>query len=152
MKKFILCTILILGLNGFAFSQNSFVSAGSDEQNGSGEISYSIGQIGQEYQNKVHQGVQQPFEWYRISTDVKGYENPPFTVFPNPFQGDLTLESSVSRSFDYRVVTTTGKVVAKGSSNSKIKRISLPPLSDNIYFLEILWANNKSVKLKLTKI
>jgi len=96
--------------------------------------------------------VQQPFEWYGISTDVKVYENPPFTVFPNPFQGDLTLESSVSRSFDYLVVTTTGKVVARGTSNSIIKRISLPPLSDNIYFLEIHWANNKPVKLKLTKI
>lgn len=152
MKKIISCLIIILGLNGFAFSQYAFVSAGGDEQNGSGVISYSIGQIAQEYQNKAHQGVQQPYEWFRVSTDVKGYENPPFTVFPNPFQGDLTLESAVSRSFDYRVITTTGKVVAKGSSNSKIKRISLPPLSDNIYFLEILWANNKSVKLKLTKI
>ena len=152
MKKFTLCMIALFGLNTFAFSQYAFVSAGGDEQNNSGTISYSIGQIAQEYQNKVHQGVQQPYEWFRVSTDVKGYENPPFTVFPNPFQGDLTIESAVSRSFEYRVVSTTGKVVAKGSSNSKIKRISLPPLSDNIYFLEILWANNKSVKLKLTKI
>ncbi len=152
MKKFVLSVCVIFGLNFNLNAQYAFVSTGGDEQNGSGAVSYSIGQIAQVNLNRINQGVQQPYEWYRVNTEVKGYENPPFTVFPNPFQGELTLESEVSSSFHYQVLSTTGKVVAKGSSNSKIKRISLPPLSDNLYFLEVLWDNNKSVKLKLTKL
>ncbi|MBI1305094.1 MAG: T9SS type A sorting domain-containing protein [Bacteroidetes bacterium] len=58
-------------------------------------------------------------------------------VYPNPVVNVLTIDNTYGRSVSWRLVTTTGQLVAEGKTTKTKETIAMDSLSSGLYFLEL---------------
>jgi len=71
------------------------------------------------------------------------------TIFPNPFENDIQIESTLNHEFEkIIVVDLTGKIVFESSSD--LNRIALGTLSKGVYILRLI-TNKSEANFKIVK-
>ena len=142
MKKTSLFSIVaLLASNAFVFGQSNTVSSGGNASSSSGSVSYSIGQVvytsAEGDNGSINQGVQQPY-----SVDViTGIEHPEIdlSVFPNPTQGQITLNIALDRTESYscNLFDATGRLVFTQDKLNPATIISLETFAVGTYTLSV---------------
>ena len=66
-----------------------------------------------------------------------------YKAYPNPVKSQLIVEMDIAEEKEYRIYSTVGKLLLRGTLNSKTNKINLSSLPYNVYFLKI---NNQTVK------
>jgi polyhydroxybutyrate depolymerase len=82
------------------------------------------------------------------SIDEIGTTNLNFSVYPNPSNGEVTIENNFSENKAFRIYSTLSEVVLSGQVNPGIHTVDLSNLPANIYILEI---ENQVIKLIKTE-
>ena len=152
-KRFFNLTIMsifcISALNG----QQSVTATGGDAASGIGSVSYSIGQIlSQTISNTtgtVNQGVQQPKEYYSITSAGIIAENKTVCfIYPNPTNGliKLVIENPCYAKFRFRLYSINGLLLQDKEIETSETEISLFNQSGSIYFLKVI-KNKKEIQL-----
>ena len=70
------------------------------------------------------------------------------SVYPNPFNKQLTIEIESVKDIEYKVYTIIGELVYSGKMNSQINTIDLSSLAPNVYILNI---ENQTIGIIKTK-
>lgn len=136
-------------------AQSNTVSTGGDATGNGGSASYSIGQI--DYQNSsgatgnYHQGVQQPFEFYKeLSLNEIAQWNT--SIFPNPtFESVVIKIDPYPSDLSYQLFDVSGKLLTQGTINGKETAISMTSYSSGSYQLRIIQNNQQIETIKIIK-
>lgn len=72
-----------------------------------------------------------------------------FDIYPNPSNGNVTINSADENKYDVNIISTDGRVVYKQDKLSKTQNIVLNDLSKGIYFVKITTVNNYTTIKKL---
>ena len=143
-------SVLLLGLGLTAQAQQATLSSGG-MATGSGSVAYSIGQIAYttatNASGSITQGVQQPIEIYTLGVDDFVNISLIMKAYPNPTQGDLTLEITDLKleNLTFQLIDLQGRSIENrkiANTNETIKMENLPSAT---YFLKVT-NNNKEVK------
>jgi hypothetical protein len=143
-------SVLLLGLGLTAQAQQATLSSGG-MATGSGSVAYSIGQIAYttatNASGSITQGVQQPIEIYTLGVDDFVNISLIMKAYPNPTQGDLTLEITDLKleNLTFQLIDLQGRSIENrkiANTNEIIKMENLPSAT---YFLKVT-NNNKEVK------
>lgn len=156
MKK-IYSTCLLISATTFSFSQSNTVAAGGDASGAGGSLSYSIGQI--DYTNQtsasgnIHQGVQQPFEFYKNTSSIDEMNSPEMTLYPNPTREFiiLNISSALLDKLTYDLYDMTGKLVSTGIIVSNETTIDTRNYAPGEYHLSISQQNEQIQSFKIIK-
>jgi hypothetical protein len=149
-------TVLIVGLNFSGIAQQVTNVSGGDVKSSTGSVSYSVGQVFQEYQQStagsVTQGVQQT---YTISTlYVKNISmNLLIDVYPNPTADLLVLKvmGLKENSLKYRLLDLNGALIVSESILGESTQLDLHSLPSSTYFIEVLRDTDKLQTFKIIK-
>ena len=60
-----------------------------------------------------------------------------YLVYPNPIHSQLRVEMEVAKEKEFRIYSTSGKLLLSGMLDSNINEINLSSLSPNVYVLKI---------------
>ena len=71
-----------------------------------------------------------------------------FKTYPNPTNGELTIEINSSERKEFKIFSTLGELVLTGNLDADINTIDLSSLPSNIYILNI---DNQSIRIVKTK-
>ena len=143
-------SVLLLGLGLTAQAQQATLTSGG-MATGSGSVAYSIGQIAYttvtNSAGSIAQGVQQPIEIYTLGVDDFVNISLIMKAYPNPTQGDLTLEITDLKleNLTFQLIDLQGRSIENrkiANTNETIKMENLPSAT---YFLKVT-NNNKEVK------
>ena len=143
-------SVLLLGLGLTAQAQQATLTSGG-MATGSGSVAYSIGQIAYttvtNSAGSIAQGVQHPIEIYTLGVDNFVNISLKMKAYPNPTQGDLTLEITDLKleNLTFQLIDLQGRSIENrkiANTNETIKMENLPSAT---YFLKVT-NNNKEVK------
>ena len=67
-----------------------------------------------------------------------------YSVFPNPFQEEITIETTTSKETEYQVYSMMGQLLMTGVFSQGEAKVDLSQLSPNLYYLRV---DNQSFKL-----
>ncbi len=138
----VLCVLMLS--SPYVRGQSSVQSAGADAQGNGGSASFTVGQVvyttNTGSSGSSHQGVQQPYEFYTITSIEEGTDILlSSTVFPNPAQTTVSL--SVDDIFDgtlrYELYDLMGKQIQTDKIDSKTTAIPLQECASGTYMLKI---------------
>ena len=127
-------SVLLLGLGLTAQAQQATLSSGG-MATGSGSVAYSIGQIAYttatNASGSITQGVQQPIEIYTLGVDDFVNISLIMKAYPNPTQGDLTLEITDLKleNLTFQLIDLQGRSIENrkiANTNETIKMENLP--------------------------
>jgi hypothetical protein len=143
--------LFLLCCCGLIRAQQSAVSAGGDATSTSGSVSYSIGQAC--YINEtsstsnLNQGVQQPYEFFIITTVDAPDPAPDLSVYPNPLRDFVTLNYSgaITAGLKYNLFDQLGNLIATQSILTQQTEIRMDQLAMATYMLQIVSAD-KTIK------
>ncbi|MCT4624953.1 MAG: T9SS type A sorting domain-containing protein [Schleiferiaceae bacterium] len=127
-----------------AFSQSSINSTGGEANGLGGKVSYSIGQIDYTSQTSntgnLNLGVQQPYEFFNISTLENELPQLSVSALPNPTVNNvvLTLKTRGIKCYSYLLTDSRGKELIKNSIQQTETEIEMSHLADAIYFLTVI--------------
>ena len=82
------------------------------------------------------------------SINENNASNENYKVYPNPANGQVTIEIKMDKEKEFGIFSTTGELVLRGRLKSNINTIDISSLPANVYFLNI---DNQSIKLIKTK-
>ena len=82
------------------------------------------------------------------SFNENNFKQENYSVYPNPFNAELSIAKEIVRGEEYRIYSAIGNLVSSGRLNSNISTIDLSSLPPSIYILKI---DNHSVKLIKTE-
>lgn len=83
-----------------------------------------------------------------ITTSLEENRQAQIKVYPNPFLDWLTIDCKTSTAKDYKIYSTLGEVVRKGTTSSTMNAIDLSNLPPNVYFLRTESQTIKLIKKK----
>ena len=142
MKKTSLFSIVtFLACNACVFGQSNTVSSGGNASSSSGSVSYSIGQVvytsAEGDNGSINQGVQQPYT-VDVITGIEHSEID-LSVFPNPTQGQITLNIALDRTESYScsLFDATGRLVFAHDKLNPATIISLEAFAVGTYTLSV---------------
>jgi len=109
--------------------------------------------IGTNYDINASEEIWKFFSQYDINGRIKknygcGNGNYNVNIYPNPTSSYVYVTGDFSKKSEYKIVTTRGTVIKKGTLNGKKTKINLSDLPSKIYFLQI---DNKYYKIFKTK-
>lgn len=155
MNKIYLTSILLSAAT-FSFSQRNTVASGGDASGTGGSLSYTAGQV--DYTNQIstsgdsNQGVQQPFEFYEITSDIDELNSGNFSIYPNPSNEYLILKTpSVAENLSYTLYDMMGKVISTGDIFSIETKVDTRSYAPGEYHISILSDNLKIESFKIIK-
>lgn len=148
---------ILLPLSCWGQSTDQYVisSSGNHYSNGNIQMSYTIGESVTATlagaSNKLTQGFHQPI-W-----EVLGIEDyTPFstvTVYPNPLDKQLTIETNFHEIASYELVDFSGKLIRKGILEKQITTVETSDLTPSEYLLNVIDAEQTIIStFKLIKI
>lgn len=153
MRKIYLTGILI-SASTLSYTQSNTVASGGDASGSGGTLSYTIGQI--DYNNQTsasgntNQGVQQPFEFYKITSGINESSLADVSLYPNPTNEYIILKIDTSLdNLNYNLHDMTGRIVSKGIISSNETKIDARDYAPGQYQLTI---NQKEIELESFKI
>jgi hypothetical protein len=136
-------------------AQYNFTSGFGELKGPGGYASQSIGQIAyttiSSDSGTVKQGVIQPYQISVLSGAEREEIQLSFNVFPNPVQGELTLqiENLQTESLQYRLFDINGRLLQNSIIRDASSLISTADLIPATYFLQVL---DKDKLLKIFKV
>lgn len=156
MKKLILFFAFLIGAT-CSYSQQLTTSSGGETTGTGGSTSYSIGQIAYSVYSDdtgtISEGVQQPYEIYRITGIKPNLTISNIKVYPNPTSNNLLLEiSDVNQSLSYQLFNSSGILLKTQKDLESKTVINMDDISSNIYFLKIFDKNKIVSSFKIIKI
>ncbi|MBL1280500.1 MAG: T9SS type A sorting domain-containing protein [Fluviicola sp.] len=124
-------------------------SAGAEMSNSSLQLSYTIGET---FTNTLTQSGSTNtlgFQQSGLST-VTIEENVEITIalYPNPVSEQLTLTTTSTASYSYKIYDVTGRIVVLGGKKTGKTIINVQSLVEGKYFLEYISKSNKNTHLK----
>ena len=143
-------SVLLLGLGLTAQAQQATLTSGG-MATGSGSVAYSIGQIAYttatNASGSITQGVQQPIEIYTLGVDDFVNISLIMKAYPNPTQGDLTLEITDLKleNLTFQLIDLQGRSIENRKIANTNETIKMENLPNATYFLKVT-NNNKEVK------
>lgn len=144
MEKYrqLILTAFILFLGFSSRAQQNTVTAGGVSSGTGGSVTYSIGQIDFRSQTSANgnitQGLQQPYEIF--STGISTLERElNFSVFPNPTNGEITIQTteSLSNQTHFELFDGKGKRILKNRIFQQSSFLDLSEFASGSYFLTI---------------
>jgi hypothetical protein len=147
--------LLVLFLPGCLSAQYNFTSGYGELKGPGGYASQSVGQIAyttlSSENGTVKQGVIQPYQISVISGAEQEAIQLSFQVFPNPVQGELTLqiENLQSENLQYRLFDINGRLLQNSIIRDASSLISTTDLVPATYFMQVL---DKDKLLKVFKV
>ena len=159
MKLQLISLLLFFALNAEAQIERQVLATGGNTFYGQDmQLDFTIGQIDFETlaQNNfiLTQGFQQPnIIITNTSVDEKQIKN--ISVYPNPFNDVITLETSETHNnLIFELINLKGQKILKGEllANEKTTTINSSDLNSGVYFLNIIDKNNISKQYKIVKL
>ena len=158
--KFIHVSLLcLLGTFLFAQSQDQYVisAQGGISESATVTLSWTIGDLITETVTEDDASLTQGFHQPAITVRETTAElNADFvaTVYPNPFEGDLTLDiENAGLEYDMQIMDMTGKFIWKGHSDQSHQRIALRDLPAAQYVLRVSFRDDtRSKTFEITKL
>lgn len=153
-KGFFVCLLVVFSTPLFA--QSSMNTSGGAAKSSDGLISYSVGQLTNAKLDKSNEGVQQPYEFYKIKGNIKNIflSDTKVSLYPNPFKRYINIEiNKIEEGFTFELQDLAGRKVKVGPINTYVKsfEIDLGELSSTIYILLIKQFNTPIKKFKIQK-
>ncbi len=147
---------LLFSASPFCFSQSNTVSSGGNASGIYGSLSYTIGQI--DYSNStsasgnMNQGVQQPFEFYTISSGIDELNSLGVSLYPNPTNDYIVLNlNSVLEHLTYQLTDVNGRLVSIGEIITNETIIDTRNYSVGEYHLSIIQQGSHIQSYKIIK-
>jgi hypothetical protein len=144
--------LLILSLVSYCgYGQEAVVAAGSNASSGTGNVSYSVGQIVYTTNDNpnfsVAQGIQQPFEISTLSIDEHIPAKIQLSAYPNPTVDYLTLDvdSLDTESLQYVLIDISGKLIREEKITTQLTSINFTAIPSTTYLIKVT-ANGKNIK------
>lgn len=136
--------VLVVGFGHNCLAQSNTVSSGTNLQNSSGSVSYTVGQIDFRTSNGsagvVSEGVQQPAEFFIVNIA----EHPTameyaISAYPNPASHQITvaLQSILESNLDYALYDLGGQLIHVGRLQTESTTINLQQLAAGNYILQV---------------
>lgn len=152
MKKTFVLTIVLLLARGSLFAQTVATSAGGDDQNITGSVSYTIGQTiyttASNLDEEIIQGIQIPYD---VSILVNNQDNLSergnIDIYPNPTEDFIKIVTNEAFSLDnyyYELYNSNG-VTVNSSAFSTNQLMSMQHVNPGIYLL-VVKKNNELIK------
>ena len=133
-------------------AQQAVVSNGGNAEGDGGSVSYSIGQIAyQSLENNdvtIHQGVQQAFEIFIITSFEEMDLVKDWKLYPNPNAGELYLSHSDLSTTDemkYKIFDSQGRVIEIGRLTANPFHIDMIPYRPGQYTIQVI-INNQMIR------
>lgn len=156
MKK---TSIYSLILFAFSFSclkaQSAILATGMDASDGSGSVSYSVGQITYLYKGTgdlVLEGVQQPYEITALTTrEAATSDLKDILLYPNPFKDYLYLDFTTNnfKGAEYQLFDAQGKLIRKDMILESKSELNFSDIPSAMYIIRI---NQHGENIKTFKI
>lgn len=87
-------------------------------------------------------------EFTTMSVSVKNLTSSSFDIFPNPNNGNFTLDTKSNITLkEIKIMNTQGKVIRTKSINNEMKDISID-MPNGIYFIQVVSSDDKIVETK----
>lgn len=156
MRKIFL-TGLLISTSTFSFSQKNTVGSGGNASGAGGSLSYTVGQIDYTSQSSssgnTNQGVQQPFEFYKISsTGIEETGKFEVNLYPNPTNEFIILKINSSLDeLSYQLFDMTGRIVSQGTILSNETKIDARDYTPGQYQLSIFQQEKEIESFKIIK-
>lgn len=152
MKKTFVLTIVLLLARGSLFAQSTTVSAGGDDQNSSGSLSYTIGQTvyttSTNSNEEILQGIQVPYDIsILVSTNDWVSNSIELSIYPNPTEDFIKLETNnevLADNLYYELHNSRG-IKLSSSAFSVNQLISMEYTNPGVYLLTVK-KNNEIIK------
>jgi hypothetical protein len=156
-KRFAFYALFLIA--GGLSAQSHGDAVGGNASGSGGSISYSIGQI--DYITStgsggiVTQGVQQPYEIFKISTGIPDYPDISLNavVFPNPTSDFVKLQISndAHASLNYEMLDLNGRQIEQKAITENTTQINMASLRNGIYFLKVFGSTGIIKTFKIVK-
>ena len=152
MKKTFVLTMVLLLARGSLFAQTTIASAGGDDQNSSGYLSYTIGQTvyttSSNSNGEIIQGVQVPYDIsILVSTNDFVSNSIELSIYPNPTEDFIKLEATqelLANNLYYELHNSNG-IKLNSSAFSADQLISMKDINSGVYLLTVK-KNNEIIK------
>ena len=148
--------LFFLGFAGICYAQQSTSASGNKIENGSGSVSYSVGQMFNESltsaSGNVNQGVQQSYEIYTLATNENAMQKK-ITVYPNPVKDFLIVDFNTEKlqNAKYQLFDGTGRIINQGDLKNVKNDINTSKLNSGMYILSITSEGTKIKTFKIIK-
>lgn len=140
-----------------SYSQKSVVAAYGNVSNQTGSVTFSIGQVVNNYESNpthsINQGVQQPFEISVLNVNSPIAPAISLSAYPNPTQDILTLETTnfEVNNFQYHLIGLNGTVLQNQKITSVKSLILFKELPVGVYLLKVTQENKEIKTFKIIK-
>lgn len=147
---------VLLGLSKNVYSQESVNPTGGNLTNGSGSVSYSIGQVfftsNTNDSSTISQGVQQAYEIYTVDIQLINIDLT-ISIEPNPTNEVLYLmiNGNLNPNLSYQICDNTGKLIVSNLIFEKKTIINLINLASSTYLLNVFDHEKKIRSFKIVK-
>ena len=158
--KLTFLVLLVLTINSLV-AQNASLASGGEANTNMGSVSYSIGQVAYSFSDSesgiVSQGVQQPFEIFKITSIGKdeGF-NLECIAYPNPTTQYLNLELNntvlLSKNISIRLYNSNGELVLNQQITNENTRINTEHFQSGQYVMNVIANNGPAKSLSSFKI
>ena len=139
-----------------------FSTAGSYAFSEWGSVSFTVGQVNQASFNAPrggsHQGIQQPIEYFSVSSEDLIRKVMVCTLFPNPVTDRLTVSIAddtgelMLQKVHYSIYDLTGKRLVAENMSGGNTRIELADLASGCYWLKLSIDHGGDYFFKIIKI
>lgn len=146
MRKTLLLVVLAL-FNSVAVAQTAFPALGGDVSNGSGSLSYTVGQVETLYARgrvtnaetisaSLHEGVQQTFLVNDLQVD--GVAGIMANVYPNPTTEKIVIQvTSPQRDYTCILYTIDGQLLQQVTLSQELSELDMSSYSTGSYLLRL---------------
>ncbi|MGM0474529.1 MAG: T9SS type A sorting domain-containing protein [Bacteroidota bacterium] len=152
MKK-IMILLMCGSLFSLAEAQEVIATSGTVFENGSGSISFTVGEavtgtLGSAA-TVLTQGFQQPFDLHIPSTgDLFDLH---LSVFPNPAKGEILIQMDHPSGFQYQLYNIQGVLLAEGILTATETGIDLSSFESAVYILQVFNMSGEKKTFKIVK-
>ncbi|MCL8536252.1 T9SS type A sorting domain-containing protein [Chryseobacterium gallinarum] len=135
-------------------AQSAVLATGMNASDGSGSVSYSIGQIAYLYKGtgpQVQEGLQQAYEVTALSTHEMLSDQEGILLYPNPLKDYLYLDFTTNnyKGSEYQLFDAQGKLIRKDMIIQSKSELNFSSLPSAMYIIRI---NRNGENIKTFKI
>ena len=149
MKKYNLKIVVISIIGIFSTmvsnSQGIITTSGGNHSGVNGKVCYTVGQVAYSTQTSVSEGIQQPYEIYKVTSVEEPKIDINMSVFPNPVETLLTLkiEDYPIAGLCYQISDLHGQIIEVKDIRSSETRINMQKNMKSVYFIKIYDQDSK---------